>query len=90
MKNMIKCVLGAMALTTIAACTAAPTTLPPGEYKKSERSVSSDGTEYKKETTTNVYVDEYGNKRAVKETETSKDPKGLFNKSTSTKTETYN
>ena len=90
MKNTLKCALSVVALTTIAACAAAPTTLPPGEYKKSERSVTSDGTEYKKETTTNVYVDEHGNKRAVKETEMSKDPKGLFNKSTSTKTETYN
>jgi predicted small lipoprotein YifL len=89
MKNVLKSAACAVAVSVVAACAAAPTTLPPGEYKKSERSVTSDGTEYKKETTTNVYVDEYGNKRATQETETSKDPEGLFNKSTSTTKQTY-
>lgn len=89
MNNTFKYMLCAVALTGIAACTAAPQTLPPGEYKRTEKSVDAQGTEYKKETNTNVYYDEDGNKRAVQETETSKDPKGLFNKSTTTTKKTY-
>lgn len=89
MKNSFKYLALGLGLMGVAACTAAPRSLPPGEYKKTERSVSSDGTEYKKETTTDVYYDAYGNKRATQETETSKDPKGLFNKSTSTTKKTY-
>lgn len=89
MNHTYKCLLAAVALTGIAACTAAPRSLPPGEYKRTERSVDAQGTEYKKETKTNVYYDEYGNKRAVQETEASKDPEGLFNKSTATTTKTY-
>lgn len=90
MKNHFVLFGCAAAVLMIAACSSNPTTLPPGEYKKTERSVNEQGTETKKQTTTNVYYDEYGNKRATKETETSKDPKGLFNKSTSKTTETYN
>lgn len=90
MKNTYIMVCAAAATLSIAACTAAPTTLPPGQYKKTEKSVDKYGTETQKSTTTDVYYDEYGNKRAVQETETSSDPKGLFNKSTSTTTRTYN
>lgn len=89
MKNSVKYTVMALGLLSVAACTAAPRTLPPGEYKKTERSVDAAGTEYKKETTTDVYYDEYGNKRATQETQTSKDPKGLMNKSTSTTKKTY-
>lgn len=78
------------AILTIAACTAAPTTLPPGQYEKTEKSVNQYGTEVSKETQTRVYYDQEGNKRAVQETETSTDPKGLFNKSTSKTVKTYN
>lgn len=76
-------------LLGLAACSSAPTTLPPGEYEKTEKSVDPAGTETEQTTKTNVYYDENGNKRATQETETSTDPKGLFNKSTSTTTRTY-
>ena len=92
MKNLMKTTACAMVLSVVAACTStpmSPTSLPPGEYKKTERSVSRDGTAYQKETTTDVYYDEYGNKRATQETEASKDPEGLFNKSTTTTKKTY-
>lgn len=89
MKKALTPVLGAVALLAIAGCTAAPKTLPPGQYKETERNVNASGTETKKETTTDVYYDEYGNKRATQKTETSRDPKGLFNKDTSTTVKTY-
>ncbi len=89
MKRHIPLLCAAISLLAVAACTAAPKTLPPGEYESSSTSVNQSGTETKESTKTNVYYDEYGNKRAVQETETSSDPKGLFNKSTSTTTKTY-
>lgn len=76
------CVLG------IAACS--PTvTKAPGTYKTTEKAVTSSGTAVKKDTTTHVYYDKHGDKRAVEETTTTRDPKGLFNKTESKTTRTY-
>ena len=61
--------------------------LPPGKYENTEKSTDSRGTDVKKDTTTEVGYDAYGNKTAVTKTKTTHDPKGLFNKSTSTKTQ---
>lgn len=85
-KTLLALVMG-LGLT---ACHTSPASLPPGEYKSSTTSTDADGTTYKKSTETNVEVDRYGNKRATTETETSTDPKGLFNKSTTKSTATYN
>jgi hypothetical protein len=85
--------LGLVALTglSLSACMNRGTDLPPGEYKKTTKSTDSSGTNYERNTTTNVEVDQYGNKRATTETETTKDPKGLMNKSTTTQKSTvYN
>ncbi len=73
----------------LSACQSYPETLPPGEYSHTEKSTNSAGTATSKTTNTNVYVDETGNKKANQTTTTSTDPKGLFNKSTSTSTKTY-
>ncbi len=83
----------ALAGLMLGACTpghSTPKNLPPGEYTHTEQSTNAAGTETKRTTNTNVYYDENGNKRAVQETETTRDPKGLFNKSTSNTTQTYN
>ncbi|MBI1326180.1 MAG: hypothetical protein GC136_00885 [Alphaproteobacteria bacterium] len=64
-------------------------TLPPGEYERTETHVNKYGTKTETKTNTNVYYDEYGNKRAVQEVEKTTDPKGLMNKSTSKSTTTY-
>jgi hypothetical protein len=74
----------AVALIGLGACTQRATDLPPGHYESDSKSVDSAGTAHSKSTETDVEVDEYGNKKATTETTTSKDPKGLFNKSTST------
>ncbi len=63
-----------------------PTTLPPGQYEHTSKSVDSQGTERKEQSSTEVYYDEYGNKKMAVDKKTSTDPKGLFNKST---TETH-
>lgn len=69
----------------VAGCTNHVTDLPPGKYESTSKSTDANGTDYETERTTNVSVDRYGNKKAVVEKETSSDPKGLFNKSTSSK-----
>lgn len=69
---------------SLSACMSAqsPTDLPPGKYEKKTSSTDAYGTTTKREMSTEVDRDAYGNKRAVVETETTEDPKGLFNKRT--------
>ncbi len=75
--------VAALAMLALPACTQRATDLPPGKYESTSKSVDSQGTAHEKTTTTEVEVDQYGNKKATTETEKSTDPKGLFNKSTS-------
>lgn len=80
-----------LATGTLAACESAwPTSKPPGTYKASTSSTAPDGTKTTTDQTTHVYRDADGNKKAVVQTETSRDPKGLFNKETSKTTKSYN
>jgi hypothetical protein len=85
--------LSLIALGCLTACSSAPpaspTHLPPGEYSKTEKSTNMYGTETTKETNTDVYYDEHGHKRAVQETETTRDPDGLFNQSKTRTVRTY-
>lgn len=76
----------------LAACSSwdSPTNKPPGTYKSSSESTNAYGTTTKTDKTTYVYRDASGDKKAVTKTETSTDPKGLFNKQTSTSTKSYN
>lgn len=89
MKRTLPLCLSAAAILAVTACQSAPMTLPPGEYESTHSSTNSYGTKTEQETKTKVYYDEYGNKRAVQEKETTTDPKGLFNKSTTKSTTTY-
>jgi major membrane immunogen (membrane-anchored lipoprotein) len=56
--------------------------MAPGTYKSKEISTDAKGTTTERSKTTDVEVDEYGNKKATIESETTKDPEGLFNKKT--------
>jgi len=89
LKNTTLTALSALAVLSASACMSEPRTLPPGEYKSETSSKNSAGTTTKKKTETEVYYDANGNKRAVQETETTRDPKGLFNKETTKSTKTY-
>lgn len=77
--------LPAMAFS-IAACTDNATHLSPGKYESTEKITDSSGTTVTKHRSTKVMEDEYGNKKATVESETTKDPAGLFNETTSSKT----
>ncbi len=57
--------------------------LPPGQYENQSSSVDAHGTARDEKTTTNVYYDKDGRKQTTVDRETTKDPKGLFNKSSS-------
>lgn len=81
--------LMATAALGLAACSSNPAHKAPGTYKSSSTTQTSSGTTYKTEKTTDVEVDEYGNKKATVETEASKDPEGLMNKSTTKSKSTY-
>ncbi len=85
MKKSLACLTLSLAALSVSACTMtrSATDLPPGRYESSTKSVDNSGTATKKEATTNVYYDADGNKKATVDTKTTKDPKGLFNKSTS-------
>ena len=83
--------LCAIAVTglTVSACstTSRPTDLAPGKYEKTTRSTDAYGTETTRKSSTNVDVDRNGNKSAVVKTETTRDPEGMFNKTTTSKTQ---
>ncbi len=91
MKNMTCLMALGAAVLAVSACSSwDPTYKDPGTYRETETRVDGYGTKTTTTKNTTVYRDSTGNKRAVEQTETSTDPKGLFNKSTSTTTRTYN
>jgi hypothetical protein len=70
----------------LSACTHSARDLPPGHYEHKTSSVDAYGTGHDSETSTDVYYDANGDKKAVIERKSSTDPQGLFNKSTSEST----
>lgn len=79
--------LVAVATLGLAAC---ESSLPPGHYENSSSSTSRSGTKTSVNKETDVYYDQHGNKKTTVQTETTKDPKGLFNKETTKSVKTYN
>jgi hypothetical protein len=59
---------------------------PEGKYSSTETATDTKGTTTVKTTTTEVVIDENGNRKEVITSKTSKDPKGLWNKTTTSKT----
>jgi hypothetical protein len=68
----------------LAACTLEPDTsnLPPGKYERVSRSTDAQGTERVNRSYVDIEEDEQGHRKTTTESETTKDPKGLFNKQT--------
>ncbi len=84
MKKLLTLIALSAATISMAACTTEQkaSSLPPGKYQKTTTSTDANGTTTEKSVSSDVNVDEYGNKRAVVKSKTSKDPRGLFNKTT--------
>ncbi len=60
--------------------------LPEGEYEQTSTMVDSQGTKTVKKVSSDVDVDRDGDKKVVVESKVTKDPKGLLNKTTVSKT----
>lgn len=89
MRNQVLtlCALAVTGLAASACSTTSPADLPPGKYEKTTTSTTSNGTEVTRKSSTNVDVDSHGNKSATVKSKTTEDPKGLFNKKTTSETE---
>lgn len=86
MKTQLTTLLATTAIVFgLAAC--GPTSKAPGTYETENSYVDAQGTKHEKVTKTDVSVDQNGNKKVVSKTKTTKDPKGLLNKTTTSKTE---
>ncbi|MDB5491117.1 MAG: hypothetical protein JWO78_966 [Micavibrio sp.] len=81
------CALAVTGLAASACSTSSPADLPPGKYERTTTSVNSNGTEVTRKASTDVSVDRYGNKSATVKSKTTQDPQGLFNKKTTSETE---
>lgn len=92
MRNTLKLALLPLTVLAVSACThKEANTLPaPGKYEKTTKTTNSDGTDTSVTKRANVTEDRYGNRSATVETETTRDPEGLFNKSKSTSRTTVN
>jgi hypothetical protein len=83
---MTKKLFTVMAVLTLAlgltACTENLLDNPPGRYENSITFTDADGTTTERRSSTQIAVDEYGRRKAIVKSTTTKDPKGLFNKTT--------
>lgn len=82
-KVMTLIAVSAIALSMAACTNSRATDKAPGTYKQTHKSTNAYGTETTQKKETEVYYDRDGNKKARVETETTKDPEGLMNKSKS-------
>lgn len=60
--------------------------MPDGKSEKSSISTDANGTVTKRESSTETGLDADGNQQVITKTKTTNDPKGLFNKSTTSQT----
>lgn len=83
-KYLSKLATASLITLTLSSCTQEQRVLnnPPGKYEKTTSSTDAVGTTTERRSSTEVSVDQYGNKKAVIKSKTTKDPKGLFNKTT--------
>jgi len=83
MKKTSALIIGSLfAVTALAGCMYPESRgLPPGQYQNKSSSVDAEGTSREQVTDTNVYYDKDGRKQVSTDKHTTKDPKGLFNKS---------
>jgi hypothetical protein len=82
-KKLLTLIAAAAATLSVSACyqdTTRP--LPEGRYERSTSSTDEYGTKTQRKTVTDVDVDSEGNRRTVVEQKTTRDPKGLLNKET--------
>ncbi len=85
-KTLFTLAFASAAMLALPACDMTETSTldkPPGKYEHYNATTDANGTTRTTDNTTEVYEDEYGNKKAVVKSKKTTDPRGLFNKSTS-------
>ncbi|MBN8530881.1 MAG: hypothetical protein J0L97_03335 [Alphaproteobacteria bacterium] len=83
MKELFKIATAFLGTCALAACADdASIHRAPGKYESTTTSTDQYGTTVKREETTDVQVDSSGRKKAVVKSKTTRDPKGLLNKTT--------
>jgi len=89
-KNILNMGCLCLSVLAVAACTPRSqiATMAPGKYESTTKTTNSDGTDTSVKKTTVVQEDRYGNKSGTVQTETTRDPEGLMNKSTTKSTTT--
>lgn len=87
MKRFLAMSAMALSLALPACMTDSAINQPPGHYEHTTASTDSEGTTRERSKETDVWYDAEGNKHAVTKKTTSTDPKGLFNKKTTTQSE---
>jgi len=85
--NISTFVAGTAVIFSLGACKDSVLDNPPGKYESSTSRTNSNGTDVSRDSTAQVGYDSNGNKEAVVKTKTTTDPKGLFNKETTTQTQ---
>jgi hypothetical protein len=63
-----------------------PYNRPPSAYDKTSRSTDANGTTYEQQNSTDVEIDAAGRRKTIVRTKSTTDPKGLMNKTTTSKT----
>ncbi len=85
MKKNLPTLVALSALTlSLSACL--PEHRADGTYATTSSSTDASGTTIEKKSSAEVDTDEYGNKKTVVKTKTTKDPEGLMNKTTTSST----
>ena len=88
-KSLLLLIAACGALSVNACSSNNPANLPPGKYEHSTSSTDENGTTTETSKSTDVQYDSNGRKQAVVKSKTSRDPPGLFNKSTNESDQTY-
>lgn len=78
--TMLATAIMVLTIVTLSACT--ETRPAPGKYETTTQKTDANGTLHKTNNTTNIYYDKNGKMKGTVDKETTIDPKGLMNKST--------
>jgi len=85
-KKISLLIVSAILASALSACQSYVKERSPGLYERNSSYTDSDGTTRERQTSTDITVDSDGNRKTVVRSRNTTDPKGLFNKSTTSRT----
>ena len=86
-KNVSALLLVSALAVGLGACAEEHRPLPEGTYERTSSSTDANGTTTERTSSTEVDVDDNGHRKTVIKSKTTEDPKGLFNKTTTSQSE---